>query len=106
MPTVKKKNSGKDKLLKGETLAYVATQMKFPEMSFWIPLTSKRNGNKVFIPLPIHLIQQISEEKGGGCVVRSKYGDEILVTENICEIFRVLNGTPIGKGAACWELAG
>lgn len=106
MPISKKKTSAKDKLLKGEMLSYVATQMKFPAMSFWIPLTSKKNENKVFVPLPIRLIQQIPEEKGGSCVVRGVYGDDILVAENICEIFRVLNGTPIGKGAACWELAG
>ena len=40
-----------------------------PGMSPWLPVTSKKTGYKVFVPLPIRLIQQPPDSEGG-CIVR------------------------------------
>lgn len=105
----KKKDKEVDSEVKKQMLShsFVVSQMKIaiPDTTFWIPLTSKKDGNKVFLPLPIRMIRQVPTEKGGGCVVRGYYGDECVTKENICEILRVLNGVPLGEGASCWEIA-
>lgn len=74
--------------------------------SYWLPVTSKKTGFKVFVPLPIRLIQQIPEEQGGGCMVRGAHGDESTTKENILQILDMLNAHPLGSGAGFWQLAG
>lgn len=101
-----KKQSPKESEEKKEKL-FAAIQMKtnIPEGTFWLPVTSKKSGYKVFLPLPIRLIQQIPDAQGGGCIVRGYYGDECITTENIVEVLRMMNGAPLGEGASCWEIA-
>lgn len=90
--------------VKKEKFYAIQMNVSIPEVEFWLPVTSQKTGHKVFLPLPIRLITQLPDEKGGGCIVRGAYGDESTAKENICEILRVLNGVPIGKGASCWEI--
>lgn len=72
--------------------------------SAWLQVTSLKTGWKVFVPLPIRLIQQIPDEKGGGCLIRGAHGDETTSRENIVEVLGMLNGYSL-TDAACWSLA-
>lgn len=75
-------------------------------MSGWLKVTSQKSGYFVFVPLPIRLIHQIPDEKGGGCIVRGAHGDESTTKENIVEILGALNGYPVGGDVSYWSLAG
>ena len=76
-----------------------------PNTSAWLKVTSQRTGFHVYVPLPIRLIQQIPDARGGGCIVRGAHGDEATTKENIVEILEALNGYPIGGAASCWVVA-
>lgn len=71
----------------------------------WLPVTSPKSGHIVYVPLPIRLIVQIPDEKGGGCIIRGAHGDEQSTKENIVEILGLLGGFPL-KPASSWSLAG
>jgi hypothetical protein len=76
-----------------------------PGMSPWLPVTSKKTGYKIFVPLPIRLIQQIPDSEGGGCIVRGAEGDEATAKESIVQILDWLGGFPLGEGASSWAIA-
>lgn len=75
-------------------------------MSGWLKVTSQKTGYFVYVPLPIRLIVQLPDEKGGGCIVRGAHGDESTTKESIVEILKALNGYPVGGWASSWCLAG
>jgi len=73
--------------------------------SGWLPVTSLKSGYTVFVPLPIRLIHQIPDNKGGGCIVRGAHGDEATARESVLEVLGMLNGYPL-KTVSTWSLAG
>lgn len=72
----------------------------------WLPITSKKTGLQVLLPLPIRMIQRLPAENGhdGGCLVRGAHGDESTAKESVLEILEMLNGYPLGDVAE-WRLA-
>ncbi len=86
---------------------YVAQRtLSVPPMSGWLKVTSIKTGYTVLVPLPIRLIHQIPDEKGGGCIVRGAHGDEATAKESIVQILTALNGYPVGGDISTWALAG
>lgn len=73
-----------------------------PNMSGWLKVTSQKSGYFIFVPLPIRLIHQIPDDKGGGCIVRGANGDESTTKESVTEILEALNGYPVGGAASTW----
>lgn len=76
-----------------------------PGMSPWLPVTSKKTGYRVFVPLPIRLIHQIPDSEGGGCIVRGVHGDEATAKESIVQILDWIGGFPLREGASSWVIA-
>lgn len=73
-------------------------------VTIFLPLTSKKTNRRVYLPLPIRLIQEMTELEGGGCLVRGYYGDEVLAQENIVDILTMIGACSLG-GVASWNLA-
>lgn len=74
-------------------------------VTLFLPLTGKKTNRRVYLPLPIRLIQEMTEIEGGGCLVRGYYGDECLAAEDIVEIFTLLGAASLGEGVSSWHLA-
>jgi len=92
-------------MVTGKMFVRVANVNPAP-MSAWLKITSQKSGHFVYLPLPIRLIQQIPDEKGGGCLIRGAQGDEATAKENIIEILTALNGYPVGGDVSSCALAG
>lgn len=99
------KDAVKSAMVAGKMFVRVASVNPAP-MSAWLKVTSQKSGHFVYLPLPIRLIQQIPDEKGGGCLIRGAQGDEATAKENIVEILTALNGYPVGGDVSSWSLAG
>ena len=84
----------------------VTMRVAVPGMCAWLKVTSQKSGYFVYVPLPIRLIHQIPDKKGGGCIVRGAHGDESTAKESIVEIMEALNGYPIGGAISTWAPAG
>ena len=70
----------------------------------WLPVTSKKTGQKVFLPLPIRLIHTLPDQEGGGCTIMGAFGDLSTAKESALEILGMLNGYPLGNVSE-WRLA-
>lgn len=72
----------------------------------WLPVTSKKTGLLVLLPLPIRMIQRLPAENGadGGCLIRGAHGDESTAKESVLEILGMLNGYALGAVSE-WYLA-
>lgn len=91
-------------MVAGKMFVRVANVNPPAPMSAWLKVTSQKSGHFVYLPLPIRLIQQIPDEKGGGCLVRGAQGDEATAKENIVEVLTALNGYPVGGDVSSWSL--